>query len=85
MMLNSSQLFGLLLIVVALMVFVYYTSWTIMLPLGVFDGFPNLKNIFPPREYAIAIPAAILATVVSMIVIFISLISWRQARKRKTN
>lgn len=79
-MLTASQLFGLLLMVVAVVVFLYYTSWTILLPL---DFFPFLSSWFPPKEYATVIPAAILTMVILLVGVFVSYISWNQARRAK--
>ena len=79
-MLTASQLFGLLLMVVAVVVFVYYTSWTILLPL---DFFPFPSSWFPPKEYATVIPAAILTMVILLVGVFVLYISWNQARRAK--
>ena len=78
---------GVLLIAVAVAVFSYYTAWTILLPLGLFERSPALSpylsSIFLPKEYAAIIPATILVAAVLVLAAFISYINFKQALKKK--
>jgi dolichyl-phosphate mannosyltransferase polypeptide 2 regulatory subunit len=86
---SAIKALGVLLISVAAVVFLYYTAWTILLPLGLieesFPGLaPYLSVIFPPKEYATTIPAAILAVAVLVVALFISYINFKHAKKKKS-
>ncbi len=83
----ASKILGVLLIAVAVAVFSYYTAWTILLPLGLFERYPALSpylsSIFLPKEYAKIIPATILVAAVLVLAAFISYINFKQAMKKK--
>jgi len=69
---SSDRLVGFGLLVFVISVFVYYTTWVLITPFVDRDHF--LQQYFPPREYAISIPLALLAIGLSFIFTFVSLV-----------
>ncbi|KAI0062283.1 hypothetical protein BV25DRAFT_1804059 [Artomyces pyxidatus] len=61
-------------------VFVYYTTWAILLPF--FDSSSPLHGWFPPREWAIRLPAFILVVGLSAIGLFIGSTIVKENRKQ---
>ncbi|XP_006458105.1 hypothetical protein AGABI2DRAFT_63676 [Agaricus bisporus var. bisporus H97] len=52
----------------AAVVFAYYTTWAILLPF--FDSSSYIHGLFPPREWAVRLPAFILVLGLTVIGIF---------------
>ncbi|CEP16154.1 hypothetical protein [Parasitella parasitica] len=65
---SSDKIFGATAISVALFIFVYYSTWTFVMPF--LDGDSSLQQYFLPYEYAIYLPAAVLVAGVSVIAAF---------------
>ncbi|GAB5031993.1 dolichol phosphate-mannose biosynthesis regulatory protein [Nannochloropsis oceanica] len=78
---GSDQLAGAFLLAVAVIVFVYYTLWVIVLPF--IDPDVGLHAFFPPRFYAIAIPTVLLVVFVGLVTLFIGLTMLRAASAEK--
>ncbi|TFK76415.1 dolichol phosphate-mannose biosynthesis regulatory [Pluteus cervinus] len=57
------------LLLVASFVFTYYTTWALLLPF--FDASSEIHAYFPPREWAVRLPAFILVVGLSGIGVFI--------------
>ncbi|TFJ81795.1 hypothetical protein NSK_007042 [Nannochloropsis salina CCMP1776] len=68
---GEDQLVGAFLLFVAVVVFVYYTLWVLVVPF--IDADVGLHTFFPPRYYAIAIPAILLVLFVGLVGLFIGL------------
>ncbi|KAG9010948.1 hypothetical protein FRB94_009428 [Tulasnella sp. JGI-2019a] len=68
-------------LLVACIVFVYYTTWALVTPF--FPADHPLQNLFPPREWAVRLPAFIL--IVGMVAVgsFVGLVAIKEGRKRK--
>ena len=98
----GDKLLGLILLLAAGFIFVYYTVWVLVLvsktnknfclkrnltPVN-FDMQPFVEekavlNLFPPRIYAIAIPAALLVLAITLIGSFIGLVLINESKKSK--
>ena len=78
---GTDRAVGLTLLSIAVFVFGYYTLWTLVLPF-VPPG-NNMLSYFPPRQYAILIPIALLITALAFVVTFISY-TIIKSRKKKT-
>ncbi|TPX38375.1 hypothetical protein SmJEL517_g00195 [Synchytrium microbalum] len=77
----SDQLVGGLLLFVALFVFIYYTTWALIMPF-VNPSHPT-QSLFLPREWAIRIPVAILLVALTLIFTFIHIVTTRAVMKKK--
>lgn len=94
---------GLMLLLAAGFIFVYYTIWVLVLVSSAssyccsnrnfnsvhFKSQPFVEeqavlNLFPPRIYAIAIPAALLVLAITLIGSFIGLVLIDETKKSKT-
>ncbi|EGN95948.1 hypothetical protein SERLA73DRAFT_59512 [Serpula lacrymans var. lacrymans S7.3] len=67
-------------LLVAAFVFVYYTSWAIILPF--FDATSPVHDYFPAREWAIRLPAFILVLGLSGIGFFVGSTVIKENRKK---
>jgi len=65
---------------IALFVFGYYTTWAILLPL--FDASSPIHGFFPPREWAVRLPAFILVVGMSGIGFFVGSTIIKENRKK---
>ncbi|THU80823.1 hypothetical protein K435DRAFT_823589 [Dendrothele bispora CBS 962.96] len=63
----------------ASVVFVYYTTWAIFLPF--FDPSSQIHDLFPPREWAVRLPAFILVVGLTGIGFFIGNTVLKEKRK----
>jgi len=67
-------------LLVASFVFVYYTTWAILLPF--FDASSPIQDFFPPREWAVRLPAFILVVGLSGIGYFVGSTIIKENRKK---
>jgi len=64
----------------ALFVFVYYTTWAIILPL--IDSSSQVHHYFPSREWAIRLPAFLLVVGLTAIGLFVGSTIVKENRKK---
>ncbi|CEH13879.1 Dolichol phosphate-mannose regulatory protein (DPM2) [Ceraceosorus bombacis] len=76
----SDRLLGGLLLLIAGLVFAYYTIWTFIVPF--FPSSSPLQQIFPDRVWAIRLPALILVLGLAGVGSFVGLVMQKEARKR---
>ncbi|KAI6036560.1 hypothetical protein PISMIDRAFT_26142 [Pisolithus microcarpus 441] len=67
-------------LLVAAFVFVYYTTWTILLPF--FDISSPIHDYFPAREWAVRLPAFILVVGLSGIGFFVGFTIANEKKKK---
>ncbi|CAE6420862.1 unnamed protein product [Rhizoctonia solani] len=72
---------GAVMLFVAAFVFVYYTTWAILLPF--FPPDHALQSLFPPREWAVRLPAFILCVGLAAIGSFIAMVMVKEGRKQR--
>jgi len=72
---------GTLMLVVAVTVLTYYTAWTLVMPFV--DVGHAAHDFFPPREYAIKLPAYLLLLGVTVVGTFTSLVMIRSGQKKR--
>ncbi|KAH7103840.1 dolichol phosphate-mannose biosynthesis regulatory [Auriculariales sp. MPI-PUGE-AT-0066] len=77
----SDKALGSLMLLVASVVFVYYTVWALVLPLIPQDN--SIHDYFPAREWAVRIPAIILFLGLSAVGAFVSMVMVKEGQKRK--
>ncbi|KAG8969671.1 hypothetical protein FRC03_001543 [Tulasnella sp. 419] len=77
----SDKLLGSGLLLVASVVFTYYTFWTLITPFLPVDH--PAQEYFPSREWAIRIPAFILVLGISAVGAFMGSVLLKESRKRK--
>ncbi|KAF8544313.1 dolichol phosphate-mannose biosynthesis regulatory, partial [Trichophaea hybrida] len=68
-------------IIIATVVFLYYTIWTLFMPFV--DENIELHNFFPPRVWAIRIPVAIVLIGVAVVGSFLSMVMIKSGRKKR--
>jgi len=78
----SDKAAGAVMLLVACVVFVYYTVWAIFLPF--LPPTHPLHQQFPPRELAVWGPAALLVAGLTAIGLFIGVVMYREGKKRKS-
>lgn len=76
----SDVALGGLMLLVAAFVFVYYTTWTILLPF--FDKSSPIHDYFPAREWAVRLPAFILVVGLSGIGFFVGFTIANEKKKK---
>mmetsp|Transcript_25884 Transcript_25884/g.24709 ORF Transcript_25884/g.24709 Transcript_25884/m.24709 type:complete len:82 (-) Transcript_25884:296-541(-) len=76
----SDKILGFALVATAGLIFVYYTVWVLVLP---FVEEPVILNLFPPRIYAIAIPASVLVLTISVVGAFIGVVLIKESKRNK--
>ncbi|MCJ1446251.1 MAG: hypothetical protein MMC23_006756 [Stictis urceolatum] len=74
------QLVGLAMLVAATVVFLYYTTWTLLMPF-VDNGHP-LHDLFPPRVWAIRIPVILILLGSAVVGSFLSVVMIRSNKKK---
>ncbi|EGS20686.1 putative dolichol phosphate-mannose biosynthesis regulatory protein [Thermochaetoides thermophila DSM 1495] len=74
------KLVGLAMLVVATVVFLYYTIWTLLMPFV--DSDHPLQNFFPPRVWAIRIPVILILLGSAVVGSFLSVVMIRSNRKK---
>ncbi|KAI8613912.1 dolichol phosphate-mannose biosynthesis regulatory [Chytriomyces sp. MP71] len=77
---SSDRLVGSVLLFVAAVVFLYYTTWTLILPL--FDESSSLHAFFPDRVWALRIPVILIVVGGSLIAAFISSVLMKGKKKK---
>ncbi|KAH8833602.1 dolichol phosphate-mannose biosynthesis regulatory [Flagelloscypha sp. PMI_526] len=77
----SDKILGGTMLGTAAFVFVYYTTWALILPF--FEPSSNLYNYFPAREWAIRLPAFILVVGLTAIGSFIGNTMLNESRKKQ--
>ncbi|KAF5365633.1 hypothetical protein D9758_003323 [Tetrapyrgos nigripes] len=75
----SDTLIGGAMLLAASVVFVYYTTWALFLPF--FDTSSQIHDLFPPREWAVRLPAFILVVGLSGIGFFVGNTILKEQRK----
>ncbi|KAF8212194.1 dolichol phosphate-mannose biosynthesis regulatory [Mycena galopus ATCC 62051] len=76
----SDKLLGGTMLLTAAVVFTYYTTWAMLLPF--FDSSSEIHNFFPPREWALRLPAGILFVGVVAIAAFVGNTIVKENRKK---
>ncbi|KAI0273776.1 dolichol phosphate-mannose biosynthesis regulatory, partial [Gloeopeniophorella convolvens] len=76
----SDKLLGGAMMAAAAAVFVYYTTWALLVPF--FDASSPIQAWFPPREWAVRLPALILVVGLSAIGGFIGNTIIKENRKQ---
>ncbi|KAI3988872.1 hypothetical protein MKX01_016443 [Papaver californicum] len=71
---------GLLLTVISLSIFTYYTFWVIILPFVETDHF--IHNYFLPQEFAILIPVFAGMALISLLCVFIGFVMLKSKKKK---
>eukprot|EP00741_Cyanophora_paradoxa_P009623 tig00001542_g9321.t1 len=79
---SSDAAVGVLLLVVAIVVWVYYTLWVLVTPF-VAESHAYLLDYFPDRYYAVAVPAALLVVLFTGVGLFVSLSIIKSGQKKK--
>jgi len=78
----SDKLVGGVFLLVASVVFIYYTTWAIFLPF--LPPSHPLHDHFPPREWAVWGPALLLVVGVSAIGLFVGLVMYKEGKKKRS-
>jgi hypothetical protein len=78
----GSKTVGVVCVLFSACVFVYFTFWTIALPLIRPEAAPLLFAAFPRRGWLIALPYAGIVTLVALVATFIQICSKRAASER---
>ncbi|KAL7422647.1 Dolichol phosphate-mannose biosynthesis regulatory protein [Cryptotrichosporon argae] len=79
----SDKLLGSAMLAAAAFVFVYYTVWALFLPF--FSPSSPAHALFPPRAYAVRLPAALLLLGLAGVALFFARVSAAEARKRRAS
>ncbi|EME49595.1 hypothetical protein DOTSEDRAFT_20030 [Dothistroma septosporum NZE10] len=74
------RIVGLAMLILASTVFLYYTTWTLLMPF-VDSGHP-IQTLFPPRVWAIRIPVILLLLGGAVVGSFLSVVMIRSNRKK---
>ncbi|EJD52994.1 hypothetical protein AURDEDRAFT_38235, partial [Auricularia subglabra TFB-10046 SS5] len=77
----SDKALGSLMLLVASFVFIYYTTWAIVLPLLPPEN--PIHDYFLPREWAVRIPAIILLLGLSAVGTFVATVMIKEGRKQR--
>lgn len=78
---SFDKLVGLAMLLVATAVFAYYSAWTFIVPF--IDESSCAAKVFPPREWIVRIPAALLLAGVALIGTFIGSVLIKNDKKQK--
>lgn len=76
----SDKILGGSMLLTAVFVWIYYTTWAILLPF--FDASSPVHTYFPTREWAVRLPAFILVLGLSGIGFFVGVTVMKEKRKR---
>lgn len=68
-------------LLVATLIFIYYTIWTFATPFLDDDSF--IQNFFLPRYYAIALPVVALIIGISIVATFVGLVIVKSVQTKK--
>ena len=80
------KVLGLVLILVSITVFTLYTTWAILIPLRLLDGYPEIQpylQYFPEYRYASILPASLLAIALAFVAVFVGIVKSRATSKKK--
>ncbi|KAF8312016.1 dolichol phosphate-mannose biosynthesis regulatory [Clavulina sp. PMI_390] len=77
----SDKAIGSLALLIAAVVFSYYTFWAIILPF--FPTSHPIHDNFPPREWAVRVPAFLLVVGLSGIGFFLGSTMMKEAQRKK--
>ncbi|KDQ60797.1 hypothetical protein JAAARDRAFT_31777 [Jaapia argillacea MUCL 33604] len=77
---TSDKVLGGSMLLTAAVVFIYYTTWAILLPF--FEPSSLVHQMFPPREWAVRLPALILVLGLTAIGIFIGSTIVKENRRK---
>lgn len=96
---TSDKLLGSIMLFVAIFVFSYYTVWALLTVSDIsyrtylrsrisviqpfLDPSSTIHGYFPPREYAVRLPASLLVLGGAVVALFIGNVMWKESRKRK--
>jgi len=72
---------GAVMLLVAAFVFMYYTTWAIILPF--FPADHPLQSAFPAREWAVRLPAFLLCAGLASIGSFVAMVMVKEGRKQR--
>ncbi|RPA95166.1 dolichol phosphate-mannose biosynthesis regulatory protein Dpm2 [Choiromyces venosus 120613-1] len=75
-----AKLTGVMMLMVASIVFLYYSIWTLFMPF-VDDGHP-LHDLFLPRVWAVRIPVILILVGIAVVGSFLSVVMIRSGRKK---
>ncbi|KAF9652864.1 dolichol phosphate-mannose biosynthesis regulatory [Thelephora ganbajun] len=76
----SDKVLGGGMLFIALFVFIYYTTWAIILPL--IDSSSPVHDYFPDREWAVRLPAFLLVVGLTAIGLFVGLTIVKENKKK---
>ncbi|KAJ3128231.1 hypothetical protein HK100_009301 [Physocladia obscura] len=77
---TSDQIVGGTLLIISLVVFVYYTTWALILPL--LDTTNSLHEYFPDRVWAVRVPVILLVIGGSLIGVFVASVLNKSKKKK---
>ncbi len=80
------KLLGVVMISVSVAVFALYTTWAILIPMRLLDGYPALQpywGYFPEYKYTSILPAALLASAVALLAAFVVIVKMKEASRKK--
>ncbi|KAF8609902.1 hypothetical protein BDV93DRAFT_425333, partial [Ceratobasidium sp. AG-I] len=77
----SNKALGVIMLLVAAFVFVYYTTWSIIMPF--FPADHPLQSLFPAREWAVRLPAFLLCVGLAAIGSFVGMVMVKEGRKQR--
>ncbi|PWN91985.1 hypothetical protein FA10DRAFT_265797 [Acaromyces ingoldii] len=77
----SDRILGGLMLLVSTFVFSYYTTWALLTP--IFPDDSVIQTYFPPREWAIRLPAIILVVGLGVVGSFVGLVMQKEAAKKR--
>ncbi|PUU76644.1 dolichol phosphate-mannose biosynthesis regulatory protein Dpm2 [Tuber borchii] len=75
-----AKLTGVMMLMVASIVFLYYSIWTLFMPFV--DEGHQLHDLFPPRVWAIRIPVILILIGIAVVGSFLSVVMIRSGRKK---
>ncbi|WWD21482.1 hypothetical protein CI109_105968 [Kwoniella shandongensis] len=65
---------------VAAFVFIYYTTWALLLPF--LSSSTPIQSLFPPREWAIRLPLLLLLSGITLVGLFFARVMLGEAKKK---
>tara|TARA_A100001035_G_scaffold157946_1_gene124947 strand:- start:1183 stop:1539 length:357 start_codon:yes stop_codon:yes gene_type:complete len=80
------KILGLVLISVSVVVFALYSTWAILIPMRLLDGYPALQpylGYFPEYKYTSLLPAALLASAVALLAALVVIVKMKAASRKK--
>ena len=82
------KVLGLALVLISITVFTLYTTWAILIPLHLLDGYPEIQpylQYFPDYRFASILPASLLAIALACIAVFVGIVKTKAASKKKAS